>query len=328
MIEDPESGTALPLKKPERILVVDDEPLFRNAILGLLADYTLAEAGSGEEALRAIQEQIPTLVLLDMNMPDMTGLEVISRLRKDARTANLPVILVTSADETDCMVDAFGLGATDYILKPVRPRVLLARVKAHLREAALRSQLEMQNAMLMKLAAFDDLTGAYNRRAMMGMLEHEIGRSHRYGSALSVAMMDLDEFSEINEAYGHAVGDQVLRWFVHRTAGSLRTTDLLCRYGGEEFCLVMPETDLTEALAAADRIRAIVGEKPFLVAGMKLRLTVSAGVACLPPDTSLPADGLVDHAERALNQAKRAGRNRVSVSAYGYTGSEDESETG
>ena len=295
-----------------RILVVDDQDTNRVLLRGVLSrrGYKVTTAASGEEALAIIEGGLPDLVLLDIFMPKVSGLDVIEKLRQGDKTAALPVILVSALADTQHVVAGLERGANDYITKPFVTPVLLARVAALLRSAALVKRLEVQTELLAKLAAIDELTGLYNRRTLFQALETERSRSVRYRRPLSVAMIDLDHFKRINEEYGHTGGDDVLREFGARLIEWLRTMDIACRYGGEEFCAILPETNLEGGLVAAQRIRRLVESHTFTIGTTQARLTVSIGVSgWSPPADDVP--DLLNEADIALLEAKRSGRNRI-----------------
>jgi diguanylate cyclase (GGDEF)-like protein len=171
----------------------------------------------------------------------------------------------------------------------------------------------VQTELLAKLAAFDDLTGSYNRRSMFHHLEAELSRSRRYGRSLAVLMADIDHFKKVNDQHGHLVGDHALRWVATTLQNELRSMDFLCRYGGEEFCAILPETNQPGAARAAERIRAALERQPFSVDGLSLTLTISVGGASWTPADKQEIPDLLARADRALLDAKRAGRNQVQI---------------
>lgn len=297
----------------EWVLLVEDDPELRAALAELLrAFWDVETAGDVASAWKRISEgEPPHLILSDLSMPGESGLELLRKVRSDERTRLVPFILVSGVNDTEVVVQGLEMGANDYVSKPVNPAVLQARMSTHLRAAAMQRRLERQNALLSRLAAFDDLTGVYNRRAMTDTLETELTRSVRYGHPLAILLLDLDHFKKVNDTWGHSAGDDVLRGFVERITPTLRSTDALCRYGGEEFCIIMPETSQNSAIRAAERIRRLVAAEPFLSGEISIPMTVSVGVACLPLDFHDPPETLLDHADRALYRAKHNGRNRI-----------------
>jgi two-component system cell cycle response regulator len=213
------------------------------------------------------------------------------------------------------VVEGLDLGANDYVTKPIVLPVLIARMEALLRASELVRRLEVQTELLAKLAAYDELTGAYNRRSMFHHLEAELGRSQRYGRHLSVLMLDVDHFKRVNDEHGHLTGDQVLAWFSQRVMEQLRSMDFVCRYGGEEFCVILPETPAAGALTVANRLRASVERSPFTSGALSLTITTSIGVATWDPAAGRDVPDLLLRADNALMEAKRGGRNQVRVAA-------------
>lgn len=299
--------------RPYYILVVDDEPDNSDLLSRRLMKrgYEVSCASGAEQAMVAIDSRTPNLVLLDVLMPKVSGLDLLVQLRRQPKTADLPVILVSALDETNDIVRGLQLGANDYVTKPVNMPVLLARIETHLKGVSMLMKLRAQGEMLEQLAAFDGLTGVYNRRSLQDALEGEIGRSRRYGRPISVMMLDLDLFKDINDGYGHIFGDEILKQFSARAAESLRDSDLLCRFGGEEFTVILPETDQPGAAQVAERVRYTTAAEPFLVQGVSVDLTVSIGLATWKNAQEGTADQLLECADKALYEAKKNGRNRV-----------------
>lgn len=298
-----------------RVLLVEDSPVSLRVYSQQLGKrgYVVSTAASAAEAKGLLGATVPDIVLLDIFMPDVSGFELLSDLRQDPRTARVPVILISALSEADHVVEGLELGANDYVTKPIVLPVLIARMQALLRASDLVRRLEVQTELLAKLAAYDELTGAYNRRSMFHHLEAELGRSQRYGRCLSVLMLDVDHFKRVNDEHGHRAGDQVLAWFAQLLAGQLRSMDFVCRYGGEEFCVLLPETPAAGALIVAERLRAAVERSPFTNAELSLSVTASIGVATWDPTAARDVPDLLLRADNALLEAKRAGRNQVRV---------------
>lgn len=300
-------------EKNVQVLIVDDEPLNLDMLSRRLntRGYQTVTAPSAEEAHRRIRERTPDIILLDVNMPRVSGLEMLDQLKADESTQGIPIILVSALSDTENIVRGLQRGANDYVTKPINLPVLLARLETQLKMASLVSQLESQKEILAKLAAYDDLTGVLNRRSMFEALELDLNRSVRYQHHLSVLMMDLDHFKKVNDQYGHAAGDSILREFAERVSHGLRSTDALCRYGGEEFSAVLPETPACQASTVAENIRQLVLSLPFTHEDQKIPMTVSIGVATFVPGEQPSAAALLDRADKALYDAKNSGRNRV-----------------
>jgi len=298
------------------ILLVDDS-LDTLTMLGQRlqrAGYRVTLAGSAEEAQKLIATKPPHLVLLDICMPGVNGLDLLRSLRAAPATRLLPVIMVTAVSDTDDVVDAIRSGASDYVTKPVNLPVLVARMETQLRMSALLIQLESQARILTELAAYDELTGLYNRRSLLGVLDAQLARAGQQGRSLALLLLDIDHFKVVNDTHGHAAGDAVLQGFARRISSAARASDVVGRHGGDEFCVVLPETECEASSEVAERLRAGVAGEPFEVSGVSLAVTVSIGVAVWRPERQYTRAHLLESADRAMYDAKRGGRNLVVVS--------------
>jgi two-component system, cell cycle response regulator len=308
-----------PEKRPHSVLIIDDDPM--NLLIYARAlsrrGYDVVAVESAEAARVELEKQIPDIILLDIFMPKTSGFEMLAEIRKGHRTSSIPVILISALSDTNHIVEGLERGANDYVTKPVIVPVLTARMEALLRANALVKHLEVQTELLAKLAAFDDLTGIYNRRSLFHALETELARSARYSRSVSVLMIDIDRFKRVNDVYGHAFGDAVLRQVAETVVGSLRTIDVVCRYGGEEFCVILPETSGAGARRAAERVRLAIMGHTFALGDQRLDVTVSIGVATWAPEVAGRHPDLLLDADRALYEAKQLGRNQVRVSGGG-----------
>jgi diguanylate cyclase (GGDEF)-like protein len=296
------------------VLVVDDDVEALRSLNVLLSPlFEVKSAASGEAALQIIKESNPDVVLMDITMQGISGLEVLELVRQEPKTKNLPIILVTGHAANEDVVAGLQKGASDYVTKPVNPDILIARIQANLRVAQLVRELQETNELLSTLATVDELTGLPNRRALQKDIETEFKRSLRYSRPLSILMLDIDKFSEANRSFGHSGGDSILRQIVTCVQGSLRITDILCRYAGEEFCAILPETDSASALGVAARIRDSVEQCSFQVSGEYTFFTVSIGLSSLEIGRHVHFIQLLDEAGRAMYQAKAAGGNTVHI---------------
>ena len=302
-------------RKRYRVLMVEDSRLSLEVYAQRLErrGYVVQAATSAEEARQRLDEAQPDIVLLDVFMPKVSGFDFLRELRASPRTSTTPVILISALSDTKHIVEGLELGANDYVTKPIVMPILTARMEALLRATELVRKLEVQTELLSKLAAFDDLTGAYNRRSMFHHLEAELSRCRRYGRSVSVLMMDIDHFKRVNDSHGHLVGDQALRWVVSVMQAELRAMDLICRYGGEEFCAILPETNHSGATRAAERLRSAVERGKFEHESLKLSLTVSVGGAAWSNAAGKEVPDLLARADESLLEAKRAGRNAVRI---------------
>ena len=296
-----EVAVAFPL-----VLVADDDPVMLAIVRAWLQEsgYEVAVADSGEAALAVAEERNPDLLLVDVSMPGLDGFEV-CRALVAAVAVPPPVIFLTAHGDTDARVAGLEAGAVDYVVKPVVRAELVARVRAALRTKAVRDDL-------IRHATLDSLTGLLNRRELDARTRVAIAHAVRYGRDLSCAMIDIDHFKSINDGYGHAVGDAVLRGAAERILEACRASDTVGRYGGEEFVLLLPEARAENAAALAGRLCVAFSEQPFTVEEHSLRVTVSIGVAPWEASLGKPAT-LYAAADRALYVAKDHGRNRIEV---------------
>lgn len=309
----------------EDILLVDDDPGSIGLMARMLADLgSLRFASSGADGLRLARAAVPDLVLLDTEMPGMTGFETCRALKADTATADVPVIFVTSHRESAFEVAGFEVGAADFIAKPVSAPLLRARVKTQLRVKHLADELR-------RMATIDPLTGVANRRRFDESLEREWRRGQRTGDALALLMIDVDHFKLFNDRYGHPAGDACLRRVVQalgRTIG--RPGDLVARYGGEEFMVLLPQTPRHGAAHVARDILGAVAELDIVheASLTTSHVTVSVGIACYDEASERgpgaadagarvglrarhPALDMVKVADSGLYAAKRAGRDRA-----------------
>lgn len=292
----------------QKVLVADDDAINREVLGDLLKpEYTVLLARNGEQTLERAQRHLPDLILLDVMMPDMDGYEVLRRLRADPQTAHIAVIFISGLDRPEDEANGLKMGASDYIVKPFNPTVVMARVALHL-------QVVRQQRMLERLAHIDGLTELANRRRFDAVYEREWARARRARRPLSLALLDIDAFKQYNDRYGHPAGDRALR-SVARVAGAAmrRPSDLAARYGGEELLLLMPETDALEGQRVADAVRDAVAALDINheASSVARVLTVSIGGATYDPDSGEQQSELFEAADALLYRAKQAGRNRV-----------------
>ena len=290
------------------ILVVDDSPENLQVMAAVLKEhYKVRVAINGERALAlATAPEPPDLILLDVMMPGMDGYEVCSRLKSNPATAGIPVLFVSSCDEEEDEARGLSVGAIDYIIKPIRPSIVQARVRNHI-------ELKRSRDLLQRLTTQDHLTGISNRRRFDDYLEMEWRRAAREHAPISLISMDIDHFKAYNDHYGHPGGDQCLIQVAKAlAAGVTRPTDLVGRCGGEEFASVLPGTDSAGAINLAEQMRTGVLAQGLEHAHSATHnhVTISLGVATLLPQADESPQALVDLADAALYEAKSAGRNR------------------
>lgn len=294
-------------RKP-RLLLVDDQRINILTLHELFREECdIFMAMTGEQALETCRKLSPDLILLDVHMEGLDGHEVCLRLKKDPKTRDIPVIFVTAQGTEEDEVLGLELGAVDFIVKPINPIIVRARVNTHL-------TLKYQSDMLRSLAQLDGLTGVANRRKFDEELERTWRRSLREKTELSIIMIDIDYFKRYNDHYGHLQGDTCLQ----SVAGALATTvnrpyDLLARYGGEEFVCLLPNTDLNGAVVVAERMQAGVQALQLEHSGSEIGhlLTVSMGVSAMMANAMDRPQVLMEAADKQLYQAKQAGRARI-----------------
>lgn len=296
-----------------RVAIVDDDPSIRRLVRLLLkrSGYDTVEFATGVEAHEQLDKISWDLAILDRRLPDMDGLALCQGLKSDPEFKARYVIMLTGEDDQEDKVQGLDLGADDYITKPFQYPELLARIRAAKRIVDLQKELMESNRRLEQLSITDGLTNLYNHRYFQDELSRAFEESARYERPLSLAMADIDFFKKVNDSYGHAVGDEVLKAVARMFKESSRTTDLVARYGGEEFAVMMPETDIASALTFAEKLRALVESSPVETQAGQLRVTVSIGVATVPHPNIHAAKELIVIADGALYRAKDAGRNRV-----------------
>src|SRR6266446_7059859 len=296
-----------------RVLVVDDVPANVKLLEARLsAEYfDVLTAVSGADALAICERAECDVVLLDVMMPDMDGFEVCRRLKGGISTHHIPVVMVTALDQPSDRVRGLEAGVNDYLTRPIDKNELMARVRTQIRKKRYTERLRDNVQMSIEMAITDALTGLYNRRYMESHIGTLVEQAATRGKPLTVLVLDIDFFKTINDSYGHDAGDDVLREFAIRIKKSIRGIDLACRYGGEEFVVVMPETDLAVSTLVAERLRRRIASQPFAIrqGARQIEVTISIGIAALGGGDD--AAMLVKRADQALFRAKRDGRNRV-----------------
>lgn len=298
--------------KERRILVVDDDPDSLSIIAEALRweGYQTQTAISGAEGLALIQSWSPDLILLDVNMPGMNGLETLKGLR--VKEQYVSVMFISGNTSTEHVVEGLDYGADDYIPKPFDPLELLARVRTQLRIKDLNDQLRNANVRLKELVDIDDLTGLFNMRSVYQRLETEMDRAKRFGRQVAVVMMDMDHFKSVNDGHDHLFGSFVLSEVGAIIKRNIRAHDLGARYGGDEFLMILTETNTDGARRFCERLLKAINDYHFKNGKDEKKLTSSIGFAITPPGDALTdARGLVRTADHALYEAKRAGRNCV-----------------
>ncbi|QTQ37740.1 Diguanylate cyclase response regulator [Aromatoleum petrolei] len=317
-----------PVPHVQRSLIVDDEPRTRASLRAVLeqAHYEVHEAGDGRAGMELALELQPQIMILDWKLPELNGPDLVRSLRQTRIGQAIYMILLTHSDDDEHLVAAFEAGADDFIAKPLRPRVLAARLRAGQRVVRLQqevereheeirhfaSQLAVTNRRLHEAALTDALTGFPNRRYAIDRIQQEWSAAQRWGRPLSCMIIDLDNFKQINDTFGHDVGDEVLRSAADALRGALRGQDVVCRTGGDEFLAICPETDLPHALICAERLRSALDKLSLQAGDAHVAISASIGVAMREhwmPDV----DALMKQADLGAYLAKQKGRNRVAT---------------
>jgi two-component system cell cycle response regulator len=299
-----------------RVLVVDDRPATAERIARALAgEQQVAVEGDPAAALFRLAEGTFDLAILSLHSRDFDPLRLCGQIRSLERTRNVPVVLVADPEDTERVVRALDIGVNDYILRPLDADELSARVRTQIRRKRYTERLRDNVQLSIELAVTDPLTGLHNRRYLLMHLKTLLESGSRRGGGVSLLLVDIDHFKLINDTHGHDAGDEVLRGFAERLRTATRGVDLCCRYGGEEFVIVMPDASPTVAEAVAERLRQRIAAEPFPVGdGASLRVTISVGIAA-SEGAAETARALLKRADEALYRAKRDGRNRVVLAA-------------
>jgi two-component system cell cycle response regulator len=305
-----------PAIRMDSVLVADDDALGRAMLESCLRKWQLnvVTAKDGLYAWHELQkETCPNLIILDWMMPGISGVELCRRIRARKAAYYPYVLLLSSRDAKQDIVEGLDAGADDYLAKPIDTNELRARIRVGSRILGLQNELLRKEEEQRFEALHDKLTGLWNRAAIMGFMDRETERAQRRGESIGVLMMDLDHFKAINDTHGHQAGDAVLREVGRRLVKGIRGYDWAARYGGEEFLVLMCNCNAEVLAACAERLREAIGAEPIRVDDMEIPVTVSVGAALSSSGHSLTGDHLVSIADAALYRAKNNGRNRVEL---------------
>ena len=300
---------------PARIMIVDDDDfaVARMTETLLPVAHSVVRASTCAEAWTALTPDIE-LIIASLCTPGSDALRLVTQCRANETFRHLPILLIADDKDLPRLAKGLDLGANDYLVRPVDRNEVLARTATQIRRKRLQNRLEENYRRSLELALTDELTGLYHRRYLFVHLDELIGRVDQDGISAAVLLFDIDNFKQVNDTYGHAAGDDVLRELAARATHCVRTVDLVARRGdgaGDEFVVVMPETDLTIAAGVAERLRAAVAREPFTIKcdGRKLSVTISIGAASAAAGDD--RDCLLSRADDALYAAKSRGRNCV-----------------
>jgi two-component system, cell cycle response regulator len=296
-----------------RILLVDDRPSSYDRLAPILsAEHTIDVETNPAEALFHAAEGNYDLLIVSLSLENYDGLRLCSQARSLERTRQLPILAISDADNNARLLRGLEIGVNDYLLRPVDKNELLARARTQIRKRRYTDHLRDNVQNSIEMAILDALTGLHNRRYMESHLSTLAEQASSRGRPLALMILDIDFFKSINDTYGHDAGDDVLREFAVRIRKSIRGIDLACRYGGEEFVIVMPETDIQVAGMVAERLRRSIAGETFAVnkGTKRIDVTISIGLATLDHKGEPVAD-VLKRADMALYRAKHDGRNRV-----------------
>jgi two-component system cell cycle response regulator len=312
-IQGPEREAVAETGRQGRILIVDDRKSSYERTVAMLAnEHTVDVQNDPNEALFHAAEGNYDLVIVSLGLQNYDGLRLCSQVRSLDRTRNVPILAVAEADNNQRLVRGLEIGVNDYLIRPIDKNEMLARVRTQIKKKRYTERLRDNVQMSIEMAITDALTGLFNRRYMETHLVTLVEQAAARGKPIAVLVLDIDYFKSINDGHGHDAGDDVLREFALRIRKSIRNIDLACRYGGEEFVLVMPETDMAVATMVAERLRRRIASEPFVIQDGtgKLNVTISIGIAALDGAADTAA-AILKRADTALYRAKRDGRNRV-----------------
>jgi two-component system cell cycle response regulator len=313
---DEEESVAFDTSMPTdgSVLIVDEQERVVERIAKALEGVgELSFIAGGDDAAEKARQKNFDLIIVSLTMRDTDGLRVCSKLRSFEETRHVPILVMVDDGNTKLLVRALEMGVNDYVVRPVDKLEFLARVRTQLKRKRFSDELWENFHLSMQLATTDAVTGLYNRHYLTSHLDTRLKAANNQGKALSVLMMDIDHFKKVNDTYGHAAGDLVLKEFAARIGRNIRGVDLAARYGGEEFVVMMPETPTDWATMIGERLRQEVSDNLFDVGSEMgpVSITVSIGVAT-SGDGETPGQ-LLESADRALYEAKSSGRNKVVI---------------
>jgi two-component system cell cycle response regulator len=296
-----------------RVLIVDDrKSSYERMMKTLASEHTVAVHADPNKALFHAAEGNYDLLIVSLGMQNFDGLRLCSQVRSLERTRSLPILAIAEADNNQQLVRGLEIGINDYLIRPIDKNEMLARVRTQIKKKRYTERLRDNVQMSIEMAITDALTGLFNRRYMETHLATLVEQASARGKPIAVLVVDIDYFKRVNDSHGHDAGDDVLHEFALRIRKAIRNIDLACRYGGEEFVIVMPETNMAVATMVAERLRRRIASEPFTVqnGARSLEITISIGIAALD-GVGDNAAAILKRADTALYRAKRDGRNRV-----------------
>jgi len=302
-------------EKKNKVLIIDDNKVTQQLAIALLdkKNYTVLSAENGMQGIGMAKTHEPQVILLDVMMPEMDGYEVCNLLKSNDKTKNIPIIMVTGKAESMDKINAFELGAADYVTKPFDYAELQARITTQIKMKNLWDEVQDKNKQLQEIVKTDWLTNLYNHRHFHERIFEEFNRAKRYKLPLSCTFIDIDYFKNVNDTHGHQAGDEVLKSISNLFRESIRDVDFAARYGGEEFALVFPHTVLGVAENICERLRKKIESEVFIFNEIKIKITISLGVSGTLENKTTTYDELIRFADDALYAAKNEGKNRVKI---------------
>jgi len=316
-IDNEASGAFLSDVSGAKILLVDDDEVQAKQLVTRLSEtYKVEYVQEPENALAKANEGDFDVILISTQLNGVDGLRLASQIKSQETTRNVPLLVLVDEEDTNLMYKALEMGINDYLVVPVDKNEMMARVRSQIRRKKYQEALKSNYQKSISMAITDALTGLYNRHYLNSHLGNMVKQSLKNNKSLALMMMDMDHFKSVNDTYGHDVGDMILKQLAALIIESSRSAELAARFGGEEFVVLMPETDEQSAIQAAERIRALIETTPFKIndKGDTINKTLSIGVSSLHPDGD-SGESLLKRADEALYEAKHGGRNQVKVSA-------------
>jgi len=295
-----------------KVLIIDDSESILFLLESILSPFfEVTSFTRAKKAFESFNNKFD-LVIVDLMMPEMSGIEFIKLLRKKTEFKHIPIVVLTAKYNTEEEIaKLFDLGVNDYIQKPFLSAELLARIKTHAKMKKLNEELMEANKKLQYIASHDELTKVYNRSAIFNFLENEILRLKRSKTKLVAMMFDIDNFKKLNDTYGHQTGDYVLYRVVSLVKQTVREVDLIGRYGGDEFLIILPHTEIKKAMDIADRILKKINREKFKYNNTSLKVTLSLGLSEILTDDNI--DRFIERVDNALYEAKKTGRNCMKI---------------
>ena len=306
-----------PSEEPADVLLIDNSGHLADRISSAFDNqHTLVSSNDPQQAVFQAAETPYELIIVNLDLQDYDGLRLCSQLRSLERTRQIPILIIVDPDDNERLMRALDMGVNDYLHRPIDRQELLARVNTQIKRWRYTERLRNNVQQSLELAVTDPLTGMFNRRYMETQVSILVDNASNRGKSLAVLALDVDHFKSVNDTYGHAAGDKVLIELANRVKEQVRSVDMPCRVGGEEFLVVLPDTDMTEAVVIGERLREAIGSQPFNAGEVapQLPITVSVGISGFE-NSNDTLENMLKRADDALYKAKAEGRNKVIAAA-------------